>query len=398
MISLDDYTSYLSDQGKSLGWVRKERADMVMNARFKGDIGYKRVFILDPVEGWKYTDARYSKHAVQSIQKDEVDYYLQFRPKEHYPVGTYVFIPNDTAEDLDINENNPLNGDVSNLWLIVQRNDTKQFVRYLVLPINYQLRWVMGHDDRKEIWKCWCCVRNQNSYTSGIWNDFRVTSLDNLTSAWLPDTYNIFGDKLTEFGLVDTRVLTHQMRMMITHNDLHPNCYMVSKVDDTTPRGIIKLVLKQDDFNATRDSIEFHVCDYYTKSGEISITRPEPTIPIDPENRSLIVNMTINEDGELFWNFDNTPLQLGETYYYYCWFYDDTLKRRWRITLIDEDDEYTEEERFALERLFSIREYSYNTIMITPGKSNKLKGKKFQLLVCDIDGNYEATLDLEVAS
>ena len=398
MITINDYTSYISSQGKSLGAVRKKRADMLMNANFKGDVGYKRVFILDPNDGWKYTDARYSKHAIQSIDRDEVDYYLQFRPQEHYPVGTYVFIPDDTKEELYINEEDPLNGDVGDLWMIVQRNDTKQFVRYLVLHINYQLRWVMGDDDHKEIWKCWCCARNRNSYTSGIWVDFRVTSLDNITSAWLPDTYNIFGDKIKEFGLVDTRVLTHQMRMMITHNDLHPNCYMISKVDDTTPQGIIKLTLKQDEFNPKRDSIEFHVCDYYTKNGEISIEKPDPTIPLDPENRSLIVNMTLNEDGELFWNFDNTPLQLGETYYYYCWFYDRDLTRRWRITLIDEDDEYTEEERVAIERLMTIREYDYNTVMITPGKSNKLKGKKFELLVCDIDGNYEATLELEVAS
>lgn len=398
MISIDDYTSYLSDQGNSLGRVRKQRADMVMNAVFKGDTGYKRVFILDPNDGWKYTDARYSKHTIQSISKDEVDYYLQFRPNEHYPVGTYVFIPNETTDTLDIDEDDPFNGNISDLWLIVQRNDTKQFVRYLVLPINYELKWVMGYDDRKEIWRCWCCVRDSKSYTSGIWLDFRVTSIDNITSVWLPDTYNIYGDKIKEYGLVDTRVLTHQMRMMITHNDIHPNCYMISKVDDTTPRGIVKLTLKQDDFNPMRDSIEFHVCDYFTKSGEIAITKPEPTIPIDPENRSLIVNMTINDDGVLFWNFDNTPLQIGETYYYYSWFYDNTLKRRWRITLIDENDEYTEEERFAIERLFTIREYSNDTIMFTVGKSKRLMGKKFQLLVCDIDGNYEATLDLEVAS
>ena len=399
MISKNDYASYLSGDGKSLGWIRKTRSDKLMNAMFTGDTGYKRVYILDFEEGWKYTDARYSKHAIQSIQRDEVDYYLQFRPQEHYPVGTYVFIPDDTSEELtDIDENNPLEGNVDNLWMIVQRNDTKQFVRYLVLRINYEFRWVMGHNDNKRIFKCLGIVRNSNSYTSGIWVDFRVTSLDNITSAWLPDTHSIYTpEKLVEYNLVDTRLITHQMRFMITNNDLNPNCYMVSKVNDMTPPGIIKITLKQDDFNPKRDNIELRICDYYSNEGDTLVPKPDATIPIDPNNQSLIVKMLPNEDGELFWDFTNTPLEIGETYYYYCWFYDRDVKRRWRITLVDENNEYSDDERYALERLMVIREYSNNTIQLKPGKSNKIKGKTFQLIVSDIDGNHEATLNLEVA-
>lgn len=398
MITMNDYTSYLSGEGKSLGWIRKSRSDKIMNAVFTGDTGYKRVYILDPDEGWKYTDVRYSKHAIQSIQKDEVDYYLQFRPQEHYPVGTYVFIPDDTSEELDVDENSPLTGNVDNLWMIVQRNDTKQFVRYLVLKVNYELKWLMGYNDNKTIYRCWSCVRNANSYTSGIWVDFRVTALDTITKVWIPNTYLIFGDKIDDYDLYDTRTIEIQNRFMITHNDLHPSCYMVSKVEDMTPAGIIQLTLKADDFNPKRDSIEFHICDYFSNEGDTLIPKPDATIPIDPENRSLIVKMLPNEDGELFWDFTETPLEIGETYYYYCWFYDRDVKRRWRITLVDDDNEYTDDERFAMEHLMVIREYSYNTIQLKPGKSNKIKGKTFRLIVSDLDGNHEATLDLEVAS
>ena len=399
MITKNDYASYLSKDGKSLGWIRKTRSDKIMNAMFTGDTGYKKVYILDPDEGWKYTDARYSKHAIQSIQRDEVDYYLQFRPQEHYPVGAYVFIPDDTEEELtNINEEDPLNGDTSNLWIIVQRNDTKQFVRYLVLKVNYEFRWLKGYNDNKRIFKCWGIVRNSNSYTSGIWNDYYVTSLDNITSAWFPDTHKIYtAEKLVEYNLVDTRLITHQMRFMITNNDLHPNCWMVSKVNDMTPQGIIKITLKQDDFNPKRDNIELRICDYYSDEGDILVPKPDPSEPVDPNHPSFIVKMSPLENGELFWDYTNIPLEIGKTYYYYCWFSDDSLKRRWRINLVDEDNEYTDDERIALEHLMVIREYSYNTIQIKLGKSNKIKGKTFKLIVSDIDGDHEATLDLEVA-
>ena len=168
MISRQDYASFLSSRGRNLSEIRKNYADQIMDITFTGDIGYKRVFILDPDDGWHYTDAKYIKHSNVSMAKDQIDHFLQFRPKEHHPVGTYVFIPDDDSFDLDINENDPLNGDVSNLWMIVGRDDANQFVRYMVLKINWKFRWVYGHGDRKGIYSCWGCARNANSYTSRI--------------------------------------------------------------------------------------------------------------------------------------------------------------------------------------------------------------------------------------
>lgn len=172
MITTSDYKALLASQGSHLGEVRKNRADMIMNATFKGDIGYRQVYILDKEEGWKYTDAKFTKHAASSIQKDEVDSFLQFRPKEHYPVGTYVFIPDDTSYELDINEEDPLWDGAKNLWLIVGRTDNRQFVQYLVLQCNWKLKWIVGYGDQKKLLSCWAVIRNANSYTSGVWNDY----------------------------------------------------------------------------------------------------------------------------------------------------------------------------------------------------------------------------------
>ena len=191
MIDLSDYKKMLRSDGSHLGEVRKNQADMIMNTAFTGDVSYRRVYILSKEEGWHFEDARFSKHAASSIAKDQVDSYLQFRPKVHYPIGTYVFIPDDTKYDLsvspidveekevdnvcppiendevyDINGADPLWDGAKNLWLIVGRNDDKQFVRYLILKCDWKFRWVTGYGDRKQLQSCWGCHKSANSYTS----------------------------------------------------------------------------------------------------------------------------------------------------------------------------------------------------------------------------------------
>ena len=379
MITLDDYKSHLSTKGAHLGEARKNRADMLMNATFKGDIGYRRVYILDPVEGWKYTDAKFSRHSLPSTSKDGVDSYLQFRPKEHYPIGCYVFIPDDTSYELDINIEDPLYDGADNLWLIVERTDDRQFVQYLVLKCNWKLKWITGLGDKKIVHDCWCCVRDAKSYTSGIWRDFRVVSLDNITSAWLPDTYNVYGD-LEQFNLSDTRTIAHQLRVMITHNVINPKCWMVSKVDDTTPAGLVKVTFKQDEYNPTRDNPTLLLCDYYTPSGDIIVDGeiPEPLT-------STITYMVVNADGELEESTDSVPaLQIGQTYYF------SATAPEWRINLVGD---YDDDERLTLEKLMVIRNVNETTISLRPGKSNRIKGLQFILSAGDDDG----AIVLEVA-
>ena len=379
MITIDDYKSYLSAKGSHLGEVRKNRADMIMNATFKGDIGYRRVYILDPINGWKYTDAKFSRHALVSTSKDGVDSYLQFRPKEHYPIGCYVFIPDDTSYELEINKEDPLYEGADNLWLIVERTDNRQFVQYLVLKCNWRFKWITGIGDKRVVQYCWGCVRDAKSYTSGIWTDFRVTTIDNITSAWLPDTFNVYKD-VEKYHLSDTRTIKHQIRFMITHNQINPKCWMVSKADDTTPAGIVKLTFKQDEYIPQRDNPTLLICDYYTNSGDIVVDAdiPEPIT-------STIRYMVVNADGELEQSDSPIPsLQTGETYYFSA----DTPE--WRITLVGD---YPEEERLALEKLMVMRNVDSSTISLRPGKSNRIKGLQFILSANDEEG----AIILEVA-
>jgi hypothetical protein len=224
-----------------------------------------------------------------------------------------------------------------------------------------------------------------------------VTSLDNLTGFWIPNTYYLYGDKLKQYNLVDTRTLSIQKRIMMTVNDLHPNCYMISKVLDMVPKGLLKLSMKQDDFDAKRDNIALKVCDYYNDTGDVVIQ--EPVGSNDPCLTSEIKYMTVDSDGEMIESASPyTTLVVGETYYWRAIFSDEDVAAQWRIRLIDEDDSYTEKQRLELERLMVIRDVDNTTISLRPGKSNRIKGLKFKLIVCDINGDYESAIELEVAN
>ena len=96
MVTAEMYKNYLSSYGSNLAQVKKNQSDAIMNNSFTADAQYKRVYILTK-DGWKWEDAKYQRHAKLSILKDAVDYYLQFRPKVHYPIGSYVFVPDDTS-------------------------------------------------------------------------------------------------------------------------------------------------------------------------------------------------------------------------------------------------------------------------------------------------------------
>lgn len=180
MITSDMYKSILNHRGSNLSEVRKYNSAAVVNATFTGDVGYKRVYILDKEKGWIWTDAKYSKHATPSILRDAVDYYLQFRPYEHYPVGTYVFIPNDVNNTIDFSEDSPPDPfkdanftdpsfDINNesqLWLLVGRNDEVEFVRYNIIKCNWNFKWIYKINGVNKILHCFGAVRIQSSYTS----------------------------------------------------------------------------------------------------------------------------------------------------------------------------------------------------------------------------------------
>lgn len=169
MISLNQYKQHLSNSGKNLAQVRRNQTDAVLNHTWTADPTYKRVYILTP-DGWKWEDAKYQFHFAQTVSKDDVDYYLQFRPGVHYPIGTYVIVPDDTSPDLNLSVEelaHPFKQPVKNRtqwWLIVDRDNQNAYPRYNILKCNWEFKWV--HNQKVE--SVFAVVRSANSYTSRI--------------------------------------------------------------------------------------------------------------------------------------------------------------------------------------------------------------------------------------
>ena len=403
MITSDMYKTMLNVKGKNLSQVRQYNSAMVMNATFTGDIGYKRVYILDKEEGWKYEDAKYSKHATPSILKDAVDYYLQFRPRVHYPVGTYVFIPNDMDYNIGFEEEDPVdpfkdeNFDVNKLWLIVGKNDANEFIRYNIIKCNWNFRWIARVNGENKILNVWGAVRNANSYTSGVWAADYTTALDNITNAWIPDIFLLYEDKLSDYDLCDTRYLRHDHRFMLTHNKLDPKVYAITKVQDLVPQGIIKLTLKQDELNNVRDNVDLMLCDYYNSFGEV-VTKQESHI--DDTARSFLWSAIVDENGVLQRNQEqDNILHIAVISYFNVEFFLkgklQDLNAEWRINY-NGISELSEDEIKHLCDLMVMRQIDKSTISIKPAKTNKLIGEKFILSVQDSNGDYASSIELEV--
>jgi len=393
-MNINSYKNYLSTRGNTLGQVKRTQSDVIMNNTFTLDPTYKKVYILTK-EGWKWEDAKYQFHSAPSISKDAVDYYLQFRPKVHYPVGSYVIVPDDTSPDINLKESeidDPFTQPINNRtqwWIIVGRDEANAYVRYMILKCDWDFRWIY----KGKIMTCWACSKNANSYTSGVWRDEYTLSLDNLTSAFIPDTYHVYGDKLEELGLCDTRTIMYMQRFFMSNNDLEPKIYQVTKITDINPQGIIKLSIKQDELNTKRDNIELHICDYYTDEGDIVIDEPVNEMP-DTTKTSEIKWMTVNVNGELEQGAE-TELEIGKTYYYEVEFSDTGIDPQWRI--IPMDTTLTDEEKEYYIGLMKLTKFDASTLAVKPAKASSLKGKKFILSVSNSIGEYYSSIELEVA-
>ena len=95
---LDAFRKRMERRGGSLGMARKNQADMLLNAKFRDDIGFREVIITHIPTGLNQEkfDARYAIKSYLNITGDEVTYFLHFRPGVRVPIGSYVDIKDDT--------------------------------------------------------------------------------------------------------------------------------------------------------------------------------------------------------------------------------------------------------------------------------------------------------------
>jgi hypothetical protein len=292
--------------------------------------------------------------------------------------------------------------------MLVDRNNATEFVRYMCLPCNWDLKWISKVNGTKRIMHVYGIARSASSYTAGIWQADVSVELDQITGFWMPDVAFIFGEKHKDYDLDDTRYFVHDLRVMLTTNEINPKCYKVTKINELAPKGIFKCIVKQDEFDERKDNVELMVCNYYDEDGDV-ITDPITSENPDPEKSSEIFWAKLNENNELVKD-DTTDLSLsvGVTSYFMAEFSDDKVSNaEWRVSYVNvtTDDETLSDERKSyycgLLKITDFGESVVNetvisSISLRPNKVKQLIGKKFLLEVQNHDGEYASSIELEV--
>lgn len=251
----------------------KNISDDLMDLTWDNDIQSKKCYIYDYFHddqkelsyGMTYEnttktpiDAKFIVSQYGSISQDQVEYHLQFRPRQkltfeenddlyyfetdyhrkfkvQFPIGLYVDLPNDMG--------------VYEKWMIVQKNIGNQFIKYSILPCNYHLEWIERDGHRKIKRKMWAVLRLQSSYNLGLWTDTYMTKQENQDKIWLPL------NRITEKIWYSTDQ-NKNMRVLVSAYTDRPIAWKISKVENTQPIGIQKLVIYQDYFDQNKDYIE----------------------------------------------------------------------------------------------------------------------------------------------
>lgn len=177
----------------TIGQQLKIQSDYVMEATWDNDIQSKVCYIYDyyhddepnlnrniihePNTTKTRIDAKFIIKSYSSLSKDEVEYYLQFKPSQkmsfkknddlyyfetdyrqkygvEFPIGMYIDIPDDQG--------------TYQRWLICSKEIANQFVKYNILPCDYWFHFIITKDGKRYKRKIWGITRSQSSYNSGL--------------------------------------------------------------------------------------------------------------------------------------------------------------------------------------------------------------------------------------
>ena len=265
--------SVKNNGAKTIGQIHKEESDWLMEETFLNDIQTRVVYLYDfahddqpylkdhmTYENTTKTrvEAKFIIKTYQSMDKDQVEYYLQFRPSQKTEfsesdelyyfetdyrnkyhnddlIGMYCDIPDDKG--------------IYRKWLICKKEIANQFVKFLILPVNYELMWIERVNQERLKRKMWCVLRNQNSYNSGIWRDYNFTSQENQNKLILP--LNVITEKIWY-----TNNNSENMRVLVSAFTENPVAWIISKVETANNLGLQMLTLYQDFFDQNKDYIE----------------------------------------------------------------------------------------------------------------------------------------------
>lgn len=288
---------------KTIGQIYKEQSDDMMNWTWDNDIQSKICYIYDfyhddqprLAEGMTYEnttktriDAKFIVKSYQSMDKDQVEYYVQFKPtqKTHFSEGDELYYfetdyrkkyHNDNFIGLFIDIPNDEN--IYEKWMILRTEPANQFPKYLILKCNYELMWIENNGTEKVKRRMWSVLKMQSSYNSGLWTDLRFTSQENQDKVWLP--LNPITEKI--WYTMDS---SKNMRVLVSSYTDNAIAWTISKVENAQPLGVQKLTLYQDFFDQHRDYIEKdsdgNIIGMWANYFDTNITPTDPSTPTTP--------------------------------------------------------------------------------------------------------------------
>lgn len=222
-----------------------DSSNIIMNTTFQNDPNYRHGMLYDnymrPLQDCDFKIQKLNSH---SSSLDTVDYRLQFRPgfnpEEYY---RYKYQDNRARMGFYLDAPDPETGDV-NKWLILEKDDRYSFDRYIIQKCNWDFEW-LAKDRATGEYKYYHCLgvlRDSSNENYTTWRDDVVENIVQQIYFEVPTT-------------LETNTIDYDMRFMFTDNKLHPKCFRVTKMSDTFPLGITKVILRQDMYNAHKDFI-----------------------------------------------------------------------------------------------------------------------------------------------
>lgn len=293
-----------TNNAKTLGQIYKEESDFLMEETWDNSITSKTCYIYDHfhddfftdehgitrslAEGMTYEntnkakiDAKFIIKSYQSMDKDQVEYYLMFRPSQPvrfnegddlyyyetdfrkrysatFPIGLWVDLPDDRG--------------VYHKWLICRNEPANQFPKYLILPANYELMWVEKNNEKRIKRRMWCVLRQQMSYTSGVYVDRVFGHTDNQNKLILP--MNSITEK---FWYTDDD--SKNMRVIVSALMENPTVWKITKCESASPLGLQKLTLYTNFFNEHTDYVNLETGEMYANYFDSEIAPTDPSTP-----------------------------------------------------------------------------------------------------------------------
>ena len=296
-----------TNDAKTLGQIYKEESDFLMEETWDNSVTSKTCYIYDYfhddfftdehgitrslAEGMTYEntnktkiDAKFIIKSYQSMDKDQEEYYLMFRPSQPvrfnegddlyyyetdfrkrysatFPIGLWVDLPDDRG--------------VYHKWLICRNEPANQFPKYLILPANYELMWVEKNNEKRIKRRMWCVLRQQMSYTSGVYVDRVFGHTDNQNKLILP--MNSITEK---FWYTDDD--SKNMRVIVSALMENPTVWKITKCESASPLGLQKLTLYTNFFNEHTDYVNLETGEMYANYFDSEITPIDPSTPTTP--------------------------------------------------------------------------------------------------------------------